>query len=89
MSHKFDSLFYVYDVGFRWGPPDLVYPDHRAPGDGKLGIYKMTPEPALSVGAAGTSAGSVYRTYSAATCEVPGCYICKRDREGNLYPRFP
>ncbi len=25
MSHEFEALYYIYDAGYRWGPPDAVY----------------------------------------------------------------
>lgn len=71
MSHKYDSLFYVYDVGFRWGPPDLTYPPPYA-------SCVSRPLDPLTV-----------KPWSMPTCEIPGCYVCKRDRDGNLFPRFP
>lgn len=82
MTHKFDSLYYVYDVGFRWGPPDLTYPDPLRPEGSALGISK------IDLYSPKGWAPTVSR-WSQPTCEVPGCYVCKRDRDGNLYPRFP
>ncbi len=78
-AHKFDSLFWVYDAGFRWGPPDLVYPDGRAPGDGKLGVHKVDLSATFAA----------LKRYDKPTCEIPGCYVCKRDRDGNLCRMFP
>ena len=78
MSHKFDSLFYVYDVGFRWGPPDLTYPPP----------YSSCVSNPLELPATRTLGGVLPRQCEP-TCEIPGCYICKRDRDGKLYPRFP
>lgn len=77
MSHKFDQLYYVYDCGFRWGPPDLTYPDPLRPEGSKLGVHKIDDIAKVSWGV------SIQRR-SEPICEVPGCYICQRDRAGEL-----
>jgi hypothetical protein len=81
VSNKFDSLYWVYDAGFRWGPPDLTYPDPLRPEGSRLGVHKIEP----TESAKWERLRLTHQTLP--TCEVPGCYVCKRDRDGRIIYR--